>query len=212
MVLEDKALIFAVEETKQAMMVQEYASAVLVEKYDLELIDDIIDAVSIPVIASCRIGHFVDASILQKMGAKLIDESLPSSMKGISKKEFSIPFISIARDIGEARERADEGAEYIRTPWMRAEEIAVFLEEMRDINAKKIASLLVAYPSDIALLFRMGIDGIMISSRVFHSPNPPKLIEAFHEVKNYYADDEKVLSVTKSLGNALTQYAGEINI
>ncbi len=212
MELEDKALIFAVEETKQAMMVQEHASAVLVEKYDLELIDDIIDAISIPVIASCRVGHFVDASILQKIGVAIVDESIPSSMKGIEKKNFSIPFISVAENIAEARERADEGAKYVRTPWMRVEELVGFIEEMKDITAKKIASLVVAYPSDIALLFRMGVDAVLISSRVFHSPNPPKLIEAFYETKKYYMEDEKILAVTKALGNVLTQYTSEINI
>ncbi len=80
---------------------------------------EIIDAVSIPVMAKARIGHFVEAQILQSLGVDMIDESevlTPADEKyHIDKKKFTIPFVCGARNLGEALRRIDEGAAMIRT-------------------------------------------------------------------------------------------------
>jgi pyridoxal 5'-phosphate synthase pdxS subunit len=86
---------------------------------DPAMIEEIIDAVSIPVMAKCRIGHFVEAQVLQSLGVDMIDESevlTPADpFFHVSKKEFTVPFVCGARDLGEALRRIDEGAAMIRT-------------------------------------------------------------------------------------------------
>src|SRR6185436_14876835 len=86
---------------------------------DPDLIQGIIDAVSIPVMAKARIGHFVEAQILESMGADYIDESevlTPADEEHhIYKHPFKVPFVCGARDLGEALRRIGEGAAMIRS-------------------------------------------------------------------------------------------------
>ena len=80
---------------------------------------EIMDAVTIPVMAKVRIGHFVEAQILQELGVDMIDESevlTPADEQNhIDKREFKIPFVCGARNLGEALRRIAEGAAMIRT-------------------------------------------------------------------------------------------------
>src|SRR5258708_4826862 len=86
---------------------------------DPELIIQIKEAVTIPVMAKCRIGHFVEAEILQAIGVDCIDESevlTPADENfHVNKHLFSVPFVCGARDLGEALRRIGEGAAMIRT-------------------------------------------------------------------------------------------------
>lgn len=86
---------------------------------DPELIMQIMDAVSIPVMAKCRIGHFVEAQILESLGVDYIDESevLTPADKSyhINKHDFKVPFVCGCRNLGEALRRIGEGAAMIRT-------------------------------------------------------------------------------------------------
>jgi pyridoxal 5'-phosphate synthase pdxS subunit len=86
---------------------------------DPERIVEIMDTVSIPVMAKVRIGHFVEAQVLQSLGVDMIDESevlTPADEQfHIDKKKFTIPFVCGARDLGEALRRIEEGAAMIRT-------------------------------------------------------------------------------------------------
>ena len=82
-------------------------------------IQEIMEAVTIPVMAKCRIGHFVEAQILQALGADMIDESevlTPADpFYHVDKTKFKVPFVCGARDLGEALRRIEEGAAMIRT-------------------------------------------------------------------------------------------------
>jgi pyridoxal 5'-phosphate synthase pdxS subunit len=86
---------------------------------DPKMIKGIQEAVSIPVMAKCRIGHFVEAQILQAIEIDYIDESevlTPADdVYHINKRDFSVPFVCGARDLGEALRRINEGASMIRT-------------------------------------------------------------------------------------------------
>jgi pyridoxal 5'-phosphate synthase pdxS subunit len=86
---------------------------------DPALIQAIMDAVSIPVMAKCRIGHFAEAQILEALGVDMIDESevlTPADEEyHIDKRQFKVPFVCGARDLGEALRRIEEGAAMIRT-------------------------------------------------------------------------------------------------
>src|SRR5881396_1235354 len=86
---------------------------------DPDMIHRIMDAVTIPVMAKCRIGHFVEAQILEAIGVDYIDESevlTPADEEHhINKHVFKVPFVCGARDLGEALRRIDEGAAMIRS-------------------------------------------------------------------------------------------------
>ena len=86
---------------------------------DPAMIIEIMERVSIPVMAKARIGHFVEAQVLETLGVDMIDESevlTPADEEfHIEKQRFSIPFVCGARDLGEALRRVHEGAAMIRT-------------------------------------------------------------------------------------------------
>lgn len=86
---------------------------------DPKMIKGIQEAVSIPVMAKCRIGHFVEAQILEAIEIDYIDESEVLSpaddVYHINKRDFKMPFVCGARDLGEALRRINEGASMIRT-------------------------------------------------------------------------------------------------
>jgi pyridoxal 5'-phosphate synthase pdxS subunit len=86
---------------------------------DPTIIEEVMKAVSIPVMAKARIGHFVEARVLEALGVDYIDESevlTPADeVYHINKKEFTVPFVCGARDLGEALRRIGEGASMIRT-------------------------------------------------------------------------------------------------
>src|SRR5438874_3951765 len=86
---------------------------------DPDIIREIQEAVSIPVMAKCRIGHFVEAQILQALEVDFIDESevlTPADdAHHVDKNAFTVPFVCGATDVGEALRRVAEGAAMIRT-------------------------------------------------------------------------------------------------
>ena len=86
---------------------------------DPDMIDSIVDAVSIPVMAKARIGHFVEARVLQSLGVDYVDESevlTPADeAHHIDKWSFTVPFVCGATDLGEALRRISEGAAMIRS-------------------------------------------------------------------------------------------------
>ena len=86
---------------------------------DPTLVEEVMKAVSIPVMAKCRIGHIIEARALESMGVDYIDESevlTPADeMFHINKREFTVPFVCGARDLGEATRRIAEGASMLRT-------------------------------------------------------------------------------------------------
>ncbi|MBM2810478.1 MAG: pdxS [Chloroflexi bacterium] len=86
---------------------------------DPTIVEAIMQTVTIPVMAKCRIGHLVEAQVLQALGVDYIDESevlTPADDRyHINKREFTVPFVCGARDLGEALRRIGEGAAMIRT-------------------------------------------------------------------------------------------------
>ncbi|MCI0884301.1 MAG: pyridoxal 5'-phosphate synthase lyase subunit PdxS, partial [Chloroflexi bacterium] len=95
------------------------ASGGVARMSDPEIIQRIMDSVSIPVMAKVRIGHFVEAQILESMGVDYIDESevlTPADeVHHVNKWDFKVPFVCGCRDLGEALRRIGEGATMIRT-------------------------------------------------------------------------------------------------
>ena len=108
---------------------------------DQKMIRGIQEAVSIPVMAKCRIGHFVEAQILEAIEIDYIDESEVLSpaddIYHINKKEFKVPFVCGARDLGEALRRIAEGASMIRTKGEPGTgDVVQAVRHMRAMNAE----------------------------------------------------------------------------
>ena len=108
---------------------------------DPKMIRGIQEAVSIPVMAKCRIGHFVEAQILEAIEIDYIDESEVLSpaddIYHINKKEFKVPFVCGARDLGEALRRIAEGASMIRTKGEPGPgDVVQAVRHMRAMNAE----------------------------------------------------------------------------
>ena len=115
---------------------------------DQKMIRGIQEAVSIPVMAKCRIGHFVEAQILEAIEIDYIDESEVLSpaddVYHINKRDFKVPFVCGARDLGEALRRIAEGASMIRTKGEPGTgDVVQAVRHMRVMNAeiRRIQSL-----------------------------------------------------------------------
>lgn len=115
---------------------------------DPKMIKGIQEAVSIPVMAKCRIGHFVEAQILQAIEIDYIDESEVLSpaddIYHIDKTQFNVPFVCGARDLGEALRRINEGASMIRTKGEPGTgDVVQAVRHMRKMNSeiRKITSI-----------------------------------------------------------------------
>lgn len=111
---------------------------------DPAVIKKIMDAVTIPVMAKVRIGHFAEAQILEALGVDMIDESevlTPADEIHIDKRKFKVPFVCGARNLGEALRRINEGAAMIRTKGEPGTgDVAEAVRHMRIMN-KEIGEL-----------------------------------------------------------------------
>lgn len=115
---------------------------------DPKMIKGIQEAVSIPVMAKCRIGHFVEAQLLEAIEIDYIDESEVLSpaddIYHINKRDFKVPFVCGARDLGEALRRINEGASMIRTKGEPGTgDVVQAVRHMRKMNSeiRKVVSM-----------------------------------------------------------------------
>ncbi|WP_029144212.1 pyridoxal 5'-phosphate synthase lyase subunit PdxS [Microbacterium luticocti] len=130
---------------------------------DPDLIDDIIAAVSIPVMAKARIGHFVEAQVLQELGVDYIDESEVLSpadyVNHIDKWNFTVPFVCGATNLGEALRRITEGAAMIRSKGEAGTgDVSEATKHIRKINA------------EIAALRSMSRDELYVAAKELQAP------------------------------------------
>ena len=132
---------------------------------DPKMIKGIQEAVSIPVMAKCRIGHFVEAQILEAIEIDYIDESEVLSpaddIYHINKKEFKVPFVCGARDLGEALRRIAEGASMIRTKGEPGTgDVVQAVRHMRAMNAeiRRIQNLRADELFEAAKLLQVPVD------------------------------------------------------
>jgi len=139
---------------------------------DPKMIKGIMDAVSIPVMAKCSIGHFAEAQILQAIEIDYIDESevlSPADDKfHIDKRKFDVPFVCGAKDLGEALRRISEGASMIRTKGEPGTgDIVQAVRHMRMMNA------------EIRRLQSMSEDELYDAAKVLQVPY--ELVQFVHE-------------------------------
>jgi pyridoxal 5'-phosphate synthase pdxS subunit len=198
---------------------------------DPDMIEKIIGAVSIPVMAKCRIGHFAEAQVLQAIGVDYIDES-----------DFTVPFVCGATNLGEALRRIGEGAAMIRskgeagtgnvveaTRHMRqisadiarlaalrtdelfsaAKDLQAPYELVADVaRAGRLPVVLftaggIATPADAAMMMQLGAEGVFVGSGIFKSGDPARRAAAIVKATTFHDDPDVVAKVSRGLGEAM---------
>ena len=155
---------------------------------DPKMIEGIQNAVSIPVRAKCRIGHFVEAQVLEAIEIDYIDESEVLSpaddVYHINKREFKVPFVCGAKDLGEALRRINEGASMIRTKGEPGTgDIVQAVRHMRKMN------------SEIAKLTSMRKDELFEAAKTLQVP---------YELVSYVHDNGRLPVVNFAAGGVAT--------
>ena len=155
---------------------------------DPKMIQGIQNAVSIPVMAKCRIGHFVEAQVLEAIEIDYIDESEVLSpaddVYHINKREFKVPFVCGAKDLGEALRRINEGASMIRTKGEPGTgDIVQAVRHMRKMN------------SEIAKLTSMRKDELFEAAKTLQVP---------YELVSYVHDNGRLPVVNFAAGGVAT--------
>ena len=155
---------------------------------DPKMIEGIQNAVSIPVMAKCRIGHFAEAQILEAIEIDYIDESEVLSpaddIYHINKRDFKVPFVCGAKDLGEALRRINEGASMIRTKGEPGTgDIVQAVRHMRKMN------------SEIAKLTSMREDELFEAAKTLQVP---------YELVSYVHDNGRLPVVNFAAGGVAT--------
>ena len=189
---------------------------------DPKMIKEIQSAVSIPVMAKVRIGHFVEAQILEAIEIDYIDESevlTPADDKlHINKNNFKVPFVCGAKNLGEALRRIAEGASMIRTKGepgtgdiveavkhMRA--LSQEIKEIHETGKLPVVNFAaggIATPADASLMMQLGCDGVFVGSGIFKSNNPEKRAQAIVQAVTYFDDPKKLAEISEDLGEAMS--------
>ena len=193
----------------------------------------IMDAVTIPVMAKARIGHIVEARILESLGVDYIDESevlTPADDRfHIDKRDYTVPFVCGAASMIRTKGEPGTGnvVEAVRHCRMvlgevRAlcalpeEEVANFakengapLELVLKIRAEgrlpvvNFAAGGIATPADAALMMQLGLDGVFVGSGIFKSTDPAKRAKAIVAAVTHYNDYKILAEVSRDLGEAM---------
>jgi len=194
-----------------------------------KLIKQIIETVSIPVMAKARIGHFAEAQILQYLGVDFVDESevlTPADeAHHIDKHAFTTPFVCGARDLGEALRRIAEGAAMIRTKGeagtgdvvhtvLGEEELYAAAKEHRapyelvrmvaktgKLPVPNFSAGGIATPADAALMMQLGAEAVFVGSGIFMKERATPL-----DVENDPLERAEAVSRAKAIVIATTHY------
>ncbi len=187
---------------------------------DPDLIKSIMAAVTIPVMAKCRIGHFVEAQVLEALGVDYIDESevlTPADEENhIDKHPFKVPFVCGCRDLGEAARRIAEGAAMIRTKGeagtgnvveavRHARAVNAGIRKLQGMNHAELvreAKQIGAPVEVLAECQKLG-DGVFVGSGIFKSEDPLKRAKAIVAATTYHDRPEVIAEVSAGLGEAM---------
>ena len=143
---------------------------------DPSKVKEIMEAVTIPVMAKCRIGHFAEARVLEALGVDYIDESevlTPADERHVNKHDFKIPFVCGARNLGEAFRRINEGAAMIRTKGEAGTgNIVEAVKHIRCISdeIEALQSMNQNQLNEKAKEYRVGVDLVIETKKLKHIP------------------------------------------
>jgi pyridoxal 5'-phosphate synthase pdxS subunit len=188
---------------------------------DPDMIDSIIGAVSIPVMAKCRIGHFAEARVLQAIGVDYIDESevlTPADeAHHVDKWKFTVPFVCGATNLGEATRHMRSLTQGIRRlAGLPPEELFTAAKDLQapyDLVAEvaragKLPVVLftaggIATPADAAMMMQLGAEGVFVGSGIFKSGDPARRAAAIVKATTFHDDPDVVAKVSRGLGAAM---------
>ena len=197
---------------------------------DPKMIRGIQEAVSIPVMAKCRIGHFAEAQILEAIEIDYIDESEVLSpaddIYHIDKRKFKVPFVCGAKDLGEALRRINEGATMIRMRMMQSEirrlvsmaedelyeaakqlrvpyDLVEYVHQNGKLPVVNFAAGGVATPADAALMMQLGAEGVFVGSGIFKSGDPVRRAQAIVKAVTNYNNPAILAELSEDLGEAM---------
>jgi pyridoxal 5'-phosphate synthase pdxS subunit len=169
---------------------------------DPEKIIEILEAVSIPVMAKCRIGHFVEAQILEALGVDYIDESevlTPADEEHhIDKWGFKV-LGGIRRLTAMAPEEMMAYAKEIGAP----HHLVVETAKLGRLPVVNFAAGGVATPADAALMMQLGVDGVFVGSGIFKSGDPARRAHAIVQAVTHYDNPDILAEVSRGLGEAM---------
>ncbi|KAI9603601.1 hypothetical protein KEM48_000901 [Puccinia striiformis f. sp. tritici PST-130] len=211
-------VIMDVVNAEQARIAEEAGACAVMALERVPSDIQIIDAVTIPVMAKARIGHFVEARILQAIGVDYIDESevlTPADPEHhINKHSFKVPFVCGAKNLGEALRRISEGAAMIRTKGEAGtgnvveavrHERAVLADIRRAFSHEvartkrlpvvNFAAGGIATPADAALMMQLGCDGVFVGSGIFKSDNPALLAKAIVQATTHHNNPQMLAEI-----------------
>ena len=188
---------------------------------DPTMIEGIVEAVSIPVMAKCRIGHFVEAQVLQSLGVDFIDESevlTPADDEyHVNKWDFDVPFVpgtgnvveavrhmrTVTTDIARIKGLRDEqlftAAKDLQAPY----ELVKWVAEHGCLPVVNFSAGGIATPADAALMMQLGLDGVFVGSGIFKSTDPAKRAKAIVAAVTHYNDYKILAEVSRDLGEAM---------
>lgn len=156
---------------------------------DPKMIKGIQEAVSIPVMAKCRIGHFAEAQILEAIEIDYIDESevlSPADDKyHIDKTQFKVSFVCGAKDL-----RVDY-------------QLVKYVADNGRLPVVNFAAGGVATPADAALMMQLGAEGVFVGSGIFKSGDPEKRARAIVQAVTNYNDPKMLAELSEDLGEAM---------
>ena len=191
---------------------------------DPKMIKGIQEAVSIPVMAKVRIGHFVEAQILEALEIDYIDESEVLSpaddVYHIDKTKFNVPFVCGAKDLGEALRRINEGASMIRTKGEPGTgDVVQAVRHMRKMNQQiaQIAAMEenelfnaakeLQVPYDLVVYVhehkRLPVVNFAAGSGIFKSGDPAKRAQAIVKAVTNFNDAKMLAELSEDLGEAM---------
>src|ERR687886_729848 len=168
---------------------------------DPEMIREIQEAVTIPVMAKCRIGHFAEAQILQALEIDYIDESevlTPADLEHhVNKWDFTVPFVCGATNLGEAL--------YAEAKKHQAPvELVQGVAEHGRLPVVTFTAGGIATPADASLCMQLGADGVFVGSGIFKSGDPEQRAKAIVEATTHFNDAEILARVSQGLGDAMS--------
>jgi pyridoxal 5'-phosphate synthase pdxS subunit len=192
---------------------------------DPVMVEGIQQAVTIPVMAKCRIGHFAEAQVLESLGVDYVDESevlTPADeAHHVDKWGFTVPFVCGATNLGEALRRISEGAAMIRSKGEAGtgdvkeavRHLRSILGDIRELPVPMFCAGGIATPADAALVMQLGAQAVFVGSGIFKSADPAPRAKAIVEATTHYADPAIVAKVSRGLGDPMRgQEAGSVDV
>ena len=183
---------------------------------DPKMIRGIQEAVTIPVMAKCRIGHFVEAQILEAIEIDYIDESEVLSpaddVYHINKREFKVPFVCGAKDRHMRKMQSEihrltsmrddelyEAAKQLQVPF----DLVQYVHDNGKLPVVNFAAGGVATPADAALMMQLGAEGVFVGSGIFKSGDPVKRAQAIVKAVTNYQNPKIIAELSEDLGEAM---------